>query len=341
MKNRKSLSTEFIQLEKSVDQAWKEFNSLTKNTYEDALQKERNSYRKRKEELEEQLNTLERKYDNTVFKLKTKLEEDTKNQVSTLKPAVDRQEEILRQYKLIAIKNDSDNKIGWMDESEIKKAVHREVLNLAYCDIVTFITENRKKVNKFDLKVLVCPFSWVFKKLLEDEKILNWQRTLVNKSFPSIWAAKEYIDKNHKKLIAPFGAYHDNIVDEIAKIDFSLYEEFDFRMLAYNYARREIVKLTSDTCVVEESDFGIHITISLNHSACKQEDNKLIFSVNVQKVKEGYDEKYVSGKELEERLNKKLSEVIKSILESSHPLFLNSSQYEVHFVEDKYKILAD
>ncbi len=342
IQKKTSLSTEFIKLNKQVDQSWKNFEKQFEEPHTEHNNKISKDHYDKKGELEDKISKLEKDFHKTLQKEKDLLEEARKDQTATNKQAEKRKADILRQYKLFAIKNDSDKKISWFDESDIKKAVYKEELNLAYCDIVTFITENGNKVNKFDLTVRVCPFSLIFKKMIEEEdKIVSWQRNLVNKAFPTINAAKEYIEVNRKKLIAPFGAYHDNIVDEIAKIDFSLYEEFDFRMLAYNYARREIVKLTSDTCVVEESDFGIHITISLNHSACKQEDNKLIFSVNVQKVKEGYDEKYVSGKELEERLNKKLSEVIKSILESSHPLFLNSSQYEVHFVEDKYKILAD
>ena len=242
-----------------------------------------------------------------------------------IKPLVDAVKNMKESLELYSIKNNlkKTDKVNWMYQKEIDTAEHHtcKILDLAAIHVTIGQSRDsyRRKVNKFDVRIRVEFFNYKLEDMFKEKDIIKWNSLLVDKSVPALNDGMDWLIKNYDKIVAPFIAYHDELVAKMNALTIDPVKEFDFRTLEMNVSHRTIIKQTKNNLVVSYENNTI---LEITHVG------KLSFNLAMRR---DVDDK----KSLE---NKTPEELAMEILNTYHVLGLRKEQVKFYTAKPKYKL---
>jgi len=108
--------------------------------------------------------------------------------------------------------------------------------------VTVLVKENGNKVNKFSLRFFVGFKFYYLSDYFKD--VLVGCYNLMEKAFKTREEAKAYSEKNSEKIMAPLYKRENELFKSIAKFEYDVLEEFDFRFIERNVSRETLVVLS-------------------------------------------------------------------------------------------------
>lgn len=246
-----------------------------------------------------------------------------------IKPLVDAVKNMKESLELYSIKNNlkKTDKVNWMDQKEIDTAEHHtwKILDLAAIHVTIGQSRDsyRRKVNKYKVRIRVEFFNYKLKDMFKEKGIIKWNSLLVDKYVPALNDGMDWLIKNYDKIVAPFIAYHDELVAKMNALTIDPVKEFDFRTLEMNVSHRTIIKQTKNNLVVSyEDDYPYRTILEITHVG------QLSFNLAMRR---DVDDKKSTG-------DKTPEELAIEILNTYHALGLRKEQVKFYAAKPKHKM---
>lgn len=263
-------------------------------------QEQSNNLRHKYWELEKNLNEKKRIEENEIDKEESEKLEALK---ISLEPFLDIKESISNKFKYYSIKNN-------LNEFEIKidrgynynRHIEPEIIktdNQKLIIISSFVSENSKPTNKFDLIIQITFKNYLLEEYFKNIKNFNWNKHLLNKSFKTKEECISFLNRNYNKITSGIIEQNNSLYSEIIKVEIDMNKEFDFMTIKYSACNR--------TFTPKSKNKAIFITEKSNYFPNKPREDYII-QTNITYLK---DNKFKID-------NEDNLEEIKSLLRNSH-----------------------
>lgn len=274
----KTLNQKLQEMTKSLEKAGEHKDNM-KTLYKEKYDEIRERYWKMERELEEK---------KRIEMSKNHKEEEEQLHTIELsqKPFYDIKEDILKKFELYSIKNNLNNEEIKLDRSyncnrneeiEILKTENHELITIA-----SFISENRKPTNKFDLIIQIKFKNYrlqdYFKKIIS-----KYNNNLFDKSYKTKDECKTYLTKNYEKITKEIIEFNKELFKEINSVEIDINNEFDFMDIKYSACNRNLTPKSKNKAIftteqTKWSENGKKEDITIKTTITYLKDNK--FEIN-------------------------------------------------------------
>ena len=326
-----TITDRLIKTQTELSRMRKEFNDTEKRTHNIAIEAIARETEREIDELKERIRKANAKDEKRRREENERFEVIEQKFNDNIKPLVDAVKNMEDSLELYSIKNNLEktDKVGWMDSREVQESSHHtcKMLDLAAIHVIIGKPRDsyRRKVNKFNVRIRVVFFNHKLKDMFEEKNIINWDSfsLLADKPVPGLNAGMDWLAKNYDKSVAPFIAYHDELMAKMNALTVDPVKEFDFRTLEMNVSHRNIIKQTKNNLVVSyEDDYPYRTILEITHVG------QLSFNLAMRR---DVDDKKSTG-------DKTPEELAIEILNTYHALGLRKEQVKFYAAKPKHKM---